>query len=65
LCAGALKVTGLLRSPPEVEMLGLDLSEIPAAPYPEGIPATAVSPRFVPLNGGGAAPIGTYNAPEA
>ena len=65
LCAGALKVTGLLRSPPEVEMLGLDLSEIPAAPYPEGIPATAVSPRFAPLNGGGAAPIGTYNAPEA
>jgi hypothetical protein len=24
-----------------------------------------VSPRFAPLNGGGAAPIGTYNAPEA
>jgi hypothetical protein len=24
-----------------------------------------VSPRFPPLNGGGAAPIGTYNAPEA
>ena len=41
LCAGALKLAGLLRSPPEVEILGLDLSEIPAAPYPEGIPATA------------------------
>jgi hypothetical protein len=46
-------------------MLGLDLSEIPAAPYPEGIPVTAVSPRFPLLNGGGTAPAGTYNAPEA
>jgi ammonia channel protein AmtB len=65
LCAGALKLAGLLRSPREVELLGLDLSEIPAAPYPEGIPATAVAPRFVHLPGGGAAPAGTYNAPEA
>ncbi|MEA2180428.1 MAG: ammonium transporter, Amt family [Solirubrobacteraceae bacterium] len=65
LLAGALKMAGLLRSPPEVEMLGLDLSEIPAAPYPEGIPATAMAPRFVPLNGGGTTPVGTYNAPEA
>ena len=51
LCAGALKLAGLLRSPPEVEILGLDLSEIPAAPYPEGIPATALAPRFVPVSG--------------
>ncbi len=65
LCAGALKLAGVLRSPPEVEILGLDLSEIPAAPYPEGIPATALAPRFVPVNGAGAPPVGTYNAPEA
>jgi ammonia channel protein AmtB len=63
--AWALKKAKLLRSPAEVEILGLDLSEIPAAPYPEGIPATAVSPRFVAMNGGGTTPVGTYNAPEA
>ena len=48
-----------------VQVDGLDLSEIPAAPYPEGIPATAVAPRFVSLNGGGTTPVGTYNAPQA
>ena len=64
--AWALKATGLLRSPPEVELLGLDLSELPAAPYPEGIPPTAVSPRFVPVNGSAAAaPAGSYSKPEA
>jgi len=33
---------GLLRIPPEVEEQGLDLTEIPATPYPEGIPVTAM-----------------------
>ena len=28
-------------------------------------PATAVSAHFVAMNGGGATPVGTYNAPEA
>jgi ammonium transporter, Amt family len=64
-CAWVLKKAKLLRSPAEVEILGLDLSEIPAAPYPEGIPATAVAPRFVAVNGGGSTPVGSYNAPEA
>ena len=63
--AWVLKKAKLLRSPAEVEILGLDLSEIPAAPYPEGIPATAVAPRFVAVNGGGSTPVGSYNAPEA
>ena len=64
--AWVLQATGLLRSPPEVELLGLDLSELPAAPYPEGIPPTAVSPRFVPVNGSAAAaPAGSYSKPEA
>jgi ammonia channel protein AmtB len=64
--AWLLKVAGILRSPAEVEILGLDLSEIPAAPYPEGIPATAVAPHFVAVNGGaGTPPVGSYNAPEA
>lgn len=35
-----LKKLRLLRIPEAVELAGLDLSEIPAAPYPEGIPAT-------------------------
>ena len=35
-----LKKAGLLRIPPEVEEQGLDLSEVPATPYPEGIPVT-------------------------
>ncbi|WP_262365783.1 ammonium transporter [Gordonia sp. OPL2] len=35
-----LKKVGLLRIPPEVEAQGLDLTEVPATPYPEGIPVT-------------------------
>lgn len=38
----ALKRFSMLRTPPEVEAAGLDLSEVPATPYPEGIPVTAV-----------------------
>jgi len=37
-----LKKVGLLRIPPEVELQGLDLTEIPATPYPEGIPVTTM-----------------------
>jgi len=37
-----LKKVGLLRIPPEVEEQGLDLSEVPATPYPEGIPVTVM-----------------------
>ncbi len=37
-----LKKVGLLRIPPGVEEQGLDLSEVPATPYPEGIPVTAM-----------------------
>jgi len=37
-----LKAAGLLRIPEEVEMQGLDLAEVPATPYPEGIPVTAM-----------------------
>lgn len=47
-----LKKVGLLRIPPEVEEQGLDLSEVPATPYPEGIPVTGKAS----LNGNGAAP---------
>jgi ammonia channel protein AmtB len=36
----ALKAGDLLRIPREVELAGLDLSEVPATPYPEGIPVT-------------------------
>jgi ammonium transporter, Amt family len=36
----ALAVAGLLRVPPAVEIAGLDLSEIPATAYPEGVPPT-------------------------
>lgn len=35
-----LKKANLLRIPAEVELNGLDLSEVPATPYPEGIPVT-------------------------
>ncbi|MEQ6899647.1 hypothetical protein [Nocardioides sp. YIM 152588] len=35
-----LKQFGMLRIPAEVEVAGLDLSEVPATPYPEGIPVT-------------------------
>jgi ammonia channel protein AmtB len=37
-----LKMAGILRSAPEAEALGLDLAELPALPYPESVPATAV-----------------------
>lgn len=37
-----LKKVGLLRIPKEVELEGLDLHEVPATPYPEGIPVTAM-----------------------
>jgi Amt family ammonium transporter len=38
----ALKKAKMLRTPPEVELQGLDLSEVPATPYPEGIPITSI-----------------------
>lgn len=41
-----LKKAKMLRIPPEVEEQGLDLSEVPATPYPEGIPVTVM-----PVNG--------------
>jgi ammonium transporter, Amt family len=41
-----LKKAKMLRIPPEVEEQGLDLSEVPATPYPEGIPVTVM-----PTNG--------------
>ena len=37
-----LKKTRTLRVPAAVEAAGLDLSEVPATPYPEGIPVTAI-----------------------
>ncbi len=37
-----LKKMKMLRIPEEVEMAGLDLSEVPATPYPEGIPITTI-----------------------
>lgn len=37
-----LKRMDLLRIPAAVEVAGLDLSEVPATPYPEGIPVTAM-----------------------
>ncbi|AKS33378.1 ammonium transporter [Mycolicibacterium goodii] len=43
-----LKKVGLLRIPKAVEEQGLDLTEVPATPYPEGIPVTAM-----PVNGNG------------
>jgi ammonia channel protein AmtB len=41
-----LKKIGLLRIPADVEDQGLDLSEVPATPYPEGMPVTVM-----PVNG--------------
>ena len=38
-----LKKAKMLRIPPEVELAGLDLSEVPATPYPEGIPVTSMN----------------------
>ena len=37
-----MKKIGMLRIPPEVEAQGLDLAEVPATPYPEGIPVTVM-----------------------
>lgn len=37
-----LKSANMLRIPREVELAGLDLSEVPATPYPEGIPVTTM-----------------------
>ena len=37
-----LKKANLLRIPKEVEEQGLDLSEVPATPYPEGVPITVM-----------------------
>ena len=42
----AMARAGMLRIPPEAEALGMDLSELPATPFPEGIPATS-PPRIV------------------
>jgi ammonium transporter, Amt family len=47
----ALAIAGMLRIPPEVEALGMDLAEIPATPYPEGVPVTVMR------NGHGALPV--------
>jgi ammonia channel protein AmtB len=49
LASKALAIAGLLRTPPEVEILGLDLAEIPATPYPEGVPVTVVRNGHVPV----------------
>ncbi|WP_066906663.1 ammonium transporter [Millisia brevis] len=38
-----LKRLKVLRIPAEIEEIGLDLSEVPATPYPEGIPVTAMN----------------------
>lgn len=37
-----MKKVDMLRIPTEVELAGLDLSEVPATPYPEGIPITTL-----------------------
>lgn len=51
----ALKAAGILRVPPDAEHFGLDATELPSLPYPEGIPATAGRNG----NGGGmGAPVG-------
>jgi ammonia channel protein AmtB len=49
LASKALAMAGKLRTPPEVEILGLDLAEIPATPYPEGMPVTAVRNGHLPV----------------
>lgn len=43
LASLVLKTAGILRSAPEAEMLGLDLAELPALPYPEAVPAVVVA----------------------
>jgi ammonia channel protein AmtB len=44
-----LDVFGMLRTPPSVELLGMDLAEIPATPYPEGVPVTVRRNGHVPV----------------
>lgn len=39
----ALKKANMLRIPADVEIAGLDLSEVPATPYPEGMPITTMN----------------------
>ncbi|MBJ7472560.1 MAG: hypothetical protein JHD16_14735 [Solirubrobacteraceae bacterium] len=52
-----LKKAGMLRIPEAVELAGLDLSEVPAVPYPEGFgPSTGATPGYNG-NGNGAAPL--------
>lgn len=48
-----LKSLGMLRIPAEVEAQGLDLSEVPAAAYPEGIPVSEVGMNGHTVNGVG------------
>lgn len=38
-----LKKANMLRIPAEVEIAGLDISEVPATPYPEGMPAASMN----------------------
>jgi ammonia channel protein AmtB len=45
----ALAIAGMLRIPPEVEALGMDLAEIPATPYPEGVPVTVMRNGHAPV----------------
>ena len=52
----ALKAFGILRVPPDAEHFGLDATELPSLPYPEGIPPTAG--RNGNGNGGMGAPVG-------
>jgi len=47
----AMKKAKMLRIPPEAEIAGLDLSEVPATPFPEGTPVTTVL-EAVPAAGG-------------
>lgn len=54
--AFALKKMGMLRIPAEVEMQGLDISEVPATAYPEAgsLPHTPAPPGIPMPSGGGA-----------
>jgi ammonia channel protein AmtB len=51
LVSRLLKAGNLLRIPREVELAGLDLSEVPATPYPEGIPVTGNGNGLASANG--------------
>ena len=50
----ALKKAKMLRTPPDAERQGIDLSEVPATPYPEGIPITSIQST----NGNGVVTLG-------